>query len=200
MQLQDHSQELIDGHAILAAAVAYAADAHYRQVRKGTTIPYVSHLLQVAGLVLEHGGSLEVAAAGALHDALEDTSATVDEVRKVFGDKIADILVECTDTTPEGSPEHKAPWIERKTAHLTKLHRVSKDAALVIACDKLHNLRTQIYDLAHAHKTVAFNAPYTDRRWLAYQTLEALRGLIPERLYFELADATHDWADLNELR
>lgn len=220
MQLQPYTPELLEGHILLARATEYALLKHYRQVRKGTAIPYASHLLQVAGLVLEYGGTLEQAVAGVLHDAIEDTSATLADIQQRFGPKVAAILEACTDTEESDTPcscayddggrdaclvhgpsveKVKAPWRERKMRHLAKLAEVTPEAAVVIACDKLHNLRTQISDLMHAGKTVTFNASYADRRWLQVETFEALRTKLPERLRAELAAAAHEWENLNDL-
>lgn len=197
MQTIPDSKKLIDGHAMIARAVIVACSKHRTQVRKGTTIPYISHLFAVAGLVLEHGGSLAQATAGVLHDVVEDTTATNDDVRTEFGDEIADIVEACTDTSGDATGAAKAPWRERKQKHLATLAHVSREAALVIACDKLHNLRTQISDLLATGHTVEFNASRDDREWLHLETLCILRELIPMRLANELTQATSVWHDLS---
>lgn len=190
-----------DGHAILAAAMRVACEMHGEQVRKGTTIPYVSHLLQVAGLALEYGGSLIQATAAVLHDIVEDTDATSTDIRVTFGDEVADIVDACTDTAPSGDATAKAPWCERKEAWLARLATVSTEAALVIACDKLHNLRTQRLDLLHGTAArVKFNAPLEDRVWLARETRRALAGKISTRLEVDLAGATCNWISLARLQ
>jgi len=202
MQTQDLTPELREGHAKLARAVSLACSYHQQQVRKGTTIPYVSHLLQVAGLVLEYGGDLEQAAAGVLHDALEDTDANPGDIVATCGHRVSAIVVECTDTSDAGEvadPTAKAPWTERKARHLRKLEAIHPSAALVIACDKLHNIRTQIGDLHHGGKTVEFNAPYEARKAVQVDSIVALYGKIPERLYADLCDAHEEWEQLHEL-
>lgn len=122
------------------AALCYAAELHRSQARKGTRIPYLSHLLAVGSLVLEHGGTEDEAIAALLHDAVEDQggAATGEEIRRRFGDAVYAIVQGCTDTdiTP------KPPWRARKEAYLARLGRASDSVLLVSAADKLHNART----------------------------------------------------------
>jgi (p)ppGpp synthase/HD superfamily hydrolase len=88
---------------------------HASQVRKGTDIPYVSHLLAVVSIVLEYGGDEDATLAGLLHDAVEDAGGkkTLDLIRQEFGDRVARIVVECSDTDEDPKP----PWPEEKTVH-----------------------------------------------------------------------------------
>src|SRR5262245_4788108 len=90
---------------------------HRTQPRKGTPIPYISHLMTVAALVLEHGGDEDQAIAALLHDAVEDQGGepTLAEIRRAFGDGVAAIVADCTDSWTEGE---KALWRERKEAYL----------------------------------------------------------------------------------
>ena len=128
-----------------AQALTYACIAHSDQLRKGTEIPYVSHLLAVAGLVLEHGGDEDEAIAALLHDAVEDAGgqARLANLRHRFGDRVAEIVIDCTDTdiTP------KPPWRARKETYIAHLENASASARLVSCCDKLHNARTIVADL-----------------------------------------------------
>jgi (p)ppGpp synthase/HD superfamily hydrolase len=84
-------------------AFAYAHRLHRKQMRKGTTIPYISHLMSVAALVLEHGGNEDQAIAAPLHDAPEDQDGeeTLAEVRQMFGDEVASVVSDCTDAWTE---------------------------------------------------------------------------------------------------
>jgi GTP pyrophosphokinase len=125
-------------------ALIFAARLHVGQVRKGTSVPYISHLLGVASLVLEQDGDEDEAIAALLHDAAEDQGgkATLDEIRRRLGDRVAEIVEGCTDafTTP------KPPWRERKEAYLAHLPQASAAVRLVSAADKLHNARTILAD------------------------------------------------------
>lgn len=135
-------------------AVDYARIAHAAQFRKGSNIPYIYHLLGVASLVIEFGGSEDQAIAGLLHDTLEDCGAAHEAViRAQFGDAVAGIVKDCTDGTAEGKASHVDPkakrrdWTERKLAYLAHLKTAPDQTLLVSACDKLHNARAIVQDL-----------------------------------------------------
>jgi (p)ppGpp synthase/HD superfamily hydrolase len=183
---------------MIAQALAFAATAHGAQTRKGTRIPYVSHLLQVSGLVLEHGGDLEQASAALLHDVVEDTAATIEEVRAAFGPGVADIVADCTDTRADEAPDRKRPWLERKRDYVAHLREVGPRSALVVGCDKLHNLRTLVAALASEGTAVLarFNAPPEQQRWLHAELLAALRGKLPGPLFAELEQLVGRYAAL----
>jgi (p)ppGpp synthase/HD superfamily hydrolase len=110
-------------------AVTFAADKHRTQVRKGGDIPYLGHLLSVAGLVIEAGGTEDEAIAALLHDAVEDAGGeeTLAEIRAIFGDEVAGIVDECSDTVIMPKP----PWKARKQAYVDHLSAASEGAVLV---------------------------------------------------------------------
>jgi (p)ppGpp synthase/HD superfamily hydrolase len=126
-------------------ALIYATRLHSNQRRKISGIPYITHLLSVAALVLEAGGTEEEAIAGLLHDAVEDQGgkSTREEIRQLFGETVVAIVDGCTesDTYP------KPPWLERKKRYLENLHHASPSVRLVSLADKLHNARSLLADL-----------------------------------------------------
>jgi hypothetical protein len=126
--------------ALPGEALAYAAAVHDGQLRKGTTIPYLSHLLAVAALVVEDGGSPVELAAALLHDAAEDHGgrARLADIELRFGADVAGIVAECSDTLEPV----KEPWRERKQRYLDHLERASSGAVRVALGDKVANLRT----------------------------------------------------------
>jgi (p)ppGpp synthase/HD superfamily hydrolase len=126
-------------------ALLYAAELHAGQVRKVTGVPYLSHLLGVASLVLEHGGSEDAAIAALLHDAIEDQGGDPirREIRGRFGDRILALVEGCTDADSLPKP----PWRPRKEAHLARLRSAQPEVALIFAADKLHNARCLVRDL-----------------------------------------------------
>lgn len=135
-------------------AVEYARAAHIAQFRKGTTIPYVYHLLGVSSLVLEYGGNEDQAIAALLHDVLEDCGGEHEAIiRAEFGDAVAAIVKDCTDATATEkdaatTQEAKfADWQRRKRAYLAHLEAKPDASLLVSACDKLHNARAILSDL-----------------------------------------------------
>lgn len=126
-------------------ALLYAVDVHRDQVRKGSGIPYVTHLLGVASIVGENGGSEDEVIGGLLHDAPEDHGGIerLEDIRERFGDRVAEIVDGCTDTYEEDKPE----WWGRKRAYITHLADASESVRLVSAADKLHNARAILADL-----------------------------------------------------
>ena len=120
-------------------AVVYAAEPHAGQVRKGTSIPYISHPIAVSALVVEHGGNEIQAIAGLLHDVLEDCGAHHGPIiAERFGEDVLTIVEGLTDGLPDDDGI-KAPWRERKKAYIAHLGTADPDIVLVSACDKLHN-------------------------------------------------------------
>jgi (p)ppGpp synthase/HD superfamily hydrolase len=125
-------------------AMAYAAKKHATQTRKGSDTPYLGHLLSVAGFVIEANGTETEAIAALLHDAAEDQGgeATLAEIREKFGDEVAEIVGECSDTFETPKP----PWRERKQRYVDHLPEASDAAILVSLADKLHNARAILRD------------------------------------------------------
>jgi (p)ppGpp synthase/HD superfamily hydrolase len=125
-------------------ALIFATRKHAGQTRKKTQAPYVSHLLIVAGIVLEAGGDEDHAIAALLHDVVEDCGGApmLKEIRRRFGKRVAHVVEGCTDTDVTPKP----PWRERKEQYLKHLRNADRDTRLVSAADKLHNARSILAD------------------------------------------------------
>ena len=121
-------------------ALVFATRKHAGQHRKGTTVPYLAHLLSVAGLVLEAGGDEDLAIAALLHDVVEDCGGApmLQEIRRRFGKRVAHVVDGCTDTDLDPKP----PWLQRKKDYIAHLRTADADTRLVSAADKLHNVRS----------------------------------------------------------
>ncbi len=124
-------------------ALLYASDRHREQCRKASRVPYMTHLMSVSALVLEHGGTEDQAIAGLLHDAVEDAAAgeggtVLAAIRRKFGDAVADMVAACSDGLND-SGELKGTWQERKKDYVDGLPHKSLDALLVTSADKTHN-------------------------------------------------------------
>jgi len=131
-------------------ALLYATHVHGGQVRKGTSIPYIAHLLAVAATVLEYDGSEDMAIAGLLHDAVEDQGGEprLSDIRNRFGDRVADIVRSCSDTVANSSAgQQKENWHTRKTRYVEHLNLVDQETLLVSLSDKIHNARSILRDL-----------------------------------------------------
>ena len=177
----------LDRHR-LVAALDFALAAHGDQKRKGSEIPYVSHLLAVAGLVLEAGGDAVQATAALLHDTIEDgEDVDAERLRTAFGDEVAAIVEACTDSLPGDTRERRSPWGERKHRYLAQIVRAGPRVQLVAACDKLHNLRTLVADLrSHGPATLErFTASPAQTRWYYESAHALLRNALPDAIRSE---------------
>ncbi len=122
-------------------AFTYASDLHATQTRKGKDVPYISHLMGVAAIVLEQGGTESQAIGALLHDAVEDQDVTVEEIRQRFNDEVAQIVEGCTNA--ESEPESGRGGKEEYIAHLSE---AGPSVWLVAAADKLYNARNILED------------------------------------------------------
>jgi GTP pyrophosphokinase len=137
-------------HVDFERALAFATQLHARQTRKQTDIPYISHLIGVAGLVLENGGGRDEAIAGLLHDSIEDcpkdypggVPALRADIEREFGDKVLAIVEGCTDAETLKKP----PWRGRKERYVAHLEDAPVEVLLVSCADKLHNARAIVAD------------------------------------------------------
>jgi (p)ppGpp synthase/HD superfamily hydrolase len=179
-------------HAIFENALSFATELHADQVRKGTDIPYISHLIGVAGMVLENGGGQDEAIAALLHDSIEDqatgypggSEALRRDIQSRFGDRVLEIVEGCTDA--ETIP--KPPWRQRKEAYIAHLEHVSSGARMVSCADKLHNARAIVSDLRVLENALwlRFNGGKDGTLWY-YKTMAAVfLRLGPKRLAEEL--------------
>lgn len=189
-------------------AIDYARIAHTGQLRKGTQVPYLTHLLGVATLVIEHGGTEDQAIAGLLHDLIEDCGLAHEPVvRAEFGDAVTRIVLACTDGTAEAKAEHttsdakRADWVARKRAYLDHLRHASDETLLVSACDKLHNARSIIEAIEDPTVGVRVFDRFTARRegTLAYYhalgEVFTARGVAAAAAYERAVTRMHELSD-----
>ena len=167
-------------------ALIYAANVHATQVRKGTSIPYMAHLLGVCSIALEYGANETEAIAALLHDAVEDQGGLgrLDDIRARFGSDVAEIVMGCTDSfqTP------KLPWEERKRAYLAHLPNASRPILLVSASDKLYNAQATLRDLYRVGNEIwkRFNVPREKTLWYYRALVNIYLQVGPARLNDEL--------------
>jgi (p)ppGpp synthase/HD superfamily hydrolase len=168
------------------AALVMATQLHATQMRKGSDIPYVSHLLGVSSLVIEYGGTEDQAIAGLLHDAVEDQGGvpTLDRIRDHFGPDVADIVDHCTDAYEEPKPE----WRLRKEQYISHVRTMPVSAALVSCADKLHNARSILSDLREVGDDLwdRFKGEKDGTQWYYRALVDAFEEVFPGRLTEEL--------------
>lgn len=178
-------------------AYLFASDLHRGQRRKGVGTPYIAHLLQVAGLVLEAGADEDTAIAALLHDAVEDQggTATRDLIASRFGERVAQIVDGCSDS--DDSP--KPPWRARKQAHIDRIPAESPEVRLVVTADKLHNTRAIIADYRREGEALwsIFHGRRDGTLWYIHAMTAALTRADPDAPL--LADLRAAVAELDRL-
>ena len=145
-------------------ALVLAHQLHAKQTRKGTSIPYIGHLLAVTSIVIENGGTEDEAIAALLHDAIEDQGG--DRIRRLirerYGENVLAIVEGCTDTDQTPKP----PWRKRKEDYIAHVRDASPSVRLVSMADKLHNARSILQDYRIYGEAVW--KPFQRRqRWIA---------------------------------
>jgi (p)ppGpp synthase/HD superfamily hydrolase len=162
-------------------AFGLASQLHEVQCRKGTKIPYISHLMAVASLVLEASEYTEfqsqrqdLAIAALLHDALEDQGhkISLEKIEREFGSLVAQIVSDCSDDVITVKDQKKAPWRQRKEKYIAHIGKTRKETQLVSCADKLHNFRSILWDHARIGEKIwdRFNADRADILWY-YESL-----------------------------
>jgi len=167
-------------------AFLLAAELHREQTRKGSGVPYVSHLMAVAALAVEHGGDEDVAVAALLHDAVEDQGGDPvrRRIREQFGDRVSDLVEACTDADVIPKP----PWQARKEAFIAGLTTAPPEVRLIVACDKLHNAAATLDDLRADGPAVweKFKGGKDGTLWYLRSVLEIIEPDLPQRLALRL--------------
>jgi (p)ppGpp synthase/HD superfamily hydrolase len=168
-------------------ALVWAVQLHSAQTRKGTSVPYIAHLLGVTSIALQYGADEDEAIGALLHDAAEDAGgvATLREIEQRFGARVAGIVLGCTDTLEIPKP----PWRQRKETYLAHLSDAPASVRLVSASDKLQNARTILADYYVLGEALwsRFTGGRDGTLWYYRALVEALRAGGTTPLIEELA-------------
>ena len=132
---------------LLDRAILFAVKAHAGTERRGKGYPYIIHLMEAMVIVATMSPDQELLAAAVLHDTIEDTNVTIDDIRAEFGDRIATLVADETEERPEGV-SNEASWHDRKQATIERLSKASREAKIVALGDKLSNIRAISHDYA----------------------------------------------------
>lgn len=178
-------------------ALVMASSLHRAQVRKTSGVPYVAHLLGVASLVLEEGGSEDMAIAALLHDAAEDQGgdAVLADIVAAFGPEVARWVRQASDSIVVPKPA----WETRKRRHLAEIPMADWEARLIMLADNVHNARSILADHARVGAVVweRFSVPRERTMWYYEALLQAFeRGLSPV-LYDTLSDCVRRMKELD---
>ncbi len=176
-------------------ALGLASSLHRNQRRKGTDIPYVSHLLAVAAIALEMGADEDQAIAALLHDAVEDQGGpdTLKEIERRFGKRVAAIVDGCSDADTFLKP----PWKARKLSYLDGMVEKHHDTLVVSLADKIHNARAILHDLEiHGEAVWArFRGGRDGSLWYYSELVEKFETLLPghfSRQFAEIVKQLHE--------
>jgi (p)ppGpp synthase/HD superfamily hydrolase len=178
-------------------ALLLASSLHRKQVRKASGVPYIAHLLAVASLVLEEGGSEDVAIAALLHDAAEDQGGEeiLAEIASVFGLSVANWVRQASDAFEIPKP----PWEIRKQHHLAEIPMADREARLIMLADKVHNARSILADYARVGPEVwnRFSAPRERTLWYYEALLDVFDSGLSPVLYETLRECVTRMKELD---
>jgi (p)ppGpp synthase/HD superfamily hydrolase len=178
-------------------ALVLASTLHRAQARKASGVPYVAHLLGVAALVLEEGGSEDMAIAALLHDAAEDQGgeATLTSIEAAFGAQVARWVRQASDSFDFPKP----PWETRKRLHMAEIPNADREARLIMLADKLYNARSIVADYKRVGPEVweRFNAPREQLIWYYETLLSVFERTLSPVLYDGLHDCVRKMKELN---
>lgn len=171
-------------------AINIAAEKHLGQKRKSTGRPFIVHPFSVGFIVSEYTRDEDVIAAGFLHDVLEDTKGyTFLDMKKDFGLRVAEIVKTNSENKfPKGIKDKKATWEIRKRKKLKLLKNASREALMVNAADKIHNLRSIIrnYELQGERLWKKFNAPPEKKYWYYKEAVKIINKRLGGKISREL--------------
>jgi len=173
---------------VIEKALQIAARAHVNQRRKGSDIPYIVHPVAVGMILMKAGYDETLVAAGILHDTVEDTDLSLQDIEQEFGPKIAEIVGGCSE------PDKALSWDQRKTHTIEYLKNAPNDIRAVACADKLHNIRS----IANDYKRIGaeiwnkFNAGKEKQEWYYTQIVESLNYQNSFPLVEELKEEVHN--------
>ena len=152
-------------------AIKAAALLHVEQLRKGAIqLPYVTHLMAVMLIVRDYTGDETTLVAALLHDTLEDTDYTLEELKADFGEEVAELVL--TLTEPQQTVDHKIPWLEVKKTYAAQLRKGKPEAVLIAAADKSHNFRSIVEEYYEDHsRFIQDFGPNIDDKLEGYQAI-----------------------------
>jgi (p)ppGpp synthase/HD superfamily hydrolase len=178
-------------------ALVLASSLHREQARKASGVPYMAHLLGVASLVLEEGGSEDMAIAALLHDAAEDQGgeAVLAEIASAFGTDVARWVRQSSDSFVKPKPE----WEARKRHHLAEIPGADREARLIMLADKVHNARSILADHARVGDVVweRFSVPRERTLWYYDRLLQVFDRRLSPVLYDTLSECVSRMKELN---
>lgn len=175
-------------------AILFAVERHAGAVRKGTETPYITHPMEAAAIVATMTNDREVLAAAVLHDVVEDTPTTIEEVRQRFGDRVASLVAYESENKREGRPASET-WLVRKQETIDLLRRTTDRAEkMLVIGDKLSNIRGLCRDYERLGDAVWERFNVKDKAlhaWYYRSVVEATKDMSSHHAWQELAALMH---------
>jgi len=184
---------------LLDRAIVFAVRAHAGIERRGKGFPYIVHPMEAVEIVATMTSDQELLAAAALHDTVEDTDTTVEQIRAEFGDRVADLVASESEDKGCGVSKEES-WHARKQAAIDRLASASRDAKIVALGDKLSNMRAIARDYSTQGDALwnLFNAKNRkDHEWRYRGLADALRELKDTFAYKEFEQLVNQVFPLN---
>ncbi len=175
---------------LINKALAMAAKAHEGQHRKKSHTPYIVHPFEVAMILKENGASEDMIIAGLLHDTLEDTDITEDDIKKEFGNKVLELVLGASEKLEN---RDNTPWDIRKSHTIEYSKQAPEKIKLIICADKYSNIKSMIKDYYEIGDKLwdKFNAPYERQRWYYKNLVKSLRDLKDYKVYKDFKQAVY---------
>lgn len=178
---------------MLQFAIQVALDAHKSQMRKGSSIPYIVHPMEVAIILAENGADQDVIVAGILHDTIEDTEISKEDIVRMFGIHIAELVAGASESNRDIPG---ITWDERKQHTIEYLKTADKKVRMIACADKLSNMRSINKDFNDIGDRLwqRFNAGYDKQKWYYTSLVESFKALAEEgcKMYFEFCQLVKD--------
>ncbi len=170
----------------LNEAITFAAEKHADKKRKGTSIPYIVHPMEAAAIAASITEDLEVIAAAVLHDTVEDSDATKEDLEKLFGPRVAELVAHESEDKMEDIPKEKS-WIYRKRATLIEMENLDRDDQIVVLADKLSNMRSLYKDYRTIGDEVwkRFNVKEKDKHACYYSGIRDSLNKVQDTVAYE---------------
>lgn len=167
----------------LKRARMFCQFAHQNQKHKGTEKPFADHPIAVERILSKYTNNIDILVAALLHDVVEDTEFTLEDIRFLFGNKVANLVDQVSEVkrSPDGK---KRPWIDRKIEHLAVLRTKKGDALMIKVADHIHSLETTTENLTKKQATNSFNSSTKQRLWYSQEILQIAteKGVEPKLL------------------
>lgn len=174
-------------------ALQTAWQAHSKQKRKGSEIPYIIHPIEVAIILMENGADEDLITAGLLHDTLEDTNINKALIEEKFGDHVSELVLGASEpqklNTNLSLDEEKATWKVRKTHTINYIAKAPLEIKLLTCADKLSNIRSMVEDYKVLKNELwkRFNADLREQKWYYEELVLSLCDLYNYEMYKEFA-------------